>query len=155
MVDMPDPVMRMVAHPDTNKVLATLSLKNEPHIIVCGSLLVISPNTIAVGEAYMYRTAENLCHNTQAEILVWRGREAYSLKVQALERLDSGPIFEKMSRSLERMHMTADGVWLFEVLEIWDEGIGNMTGSRIVRWTSRAGSAFPNGSFGQGPRFPL
>ena len=132
MVEMPDPVMRMVVHPDTNKVLSTVSLKGEPHLIVCGSLMVTAPNMIAVAEAFMYRTAENLCNNPVAEILVWKGREAYSLKVRACERVESGPVFEKMSRSLEKMHMTVDGVWIFEVLEIWDEGIGNMTGSRVV-----------------------
>ncbi|MBR6205228.1 MAG: hypothetical protein IKQ60_09370 [Candidatus Methanomethylophilaceae archaeon] len=132
MVDMPEPVMRMVVHPDTNKALSTVSLKGEPHVIVCGSLMVTAPNMIAVAEAFMYRTAENLCNNHMAEILIWKGREAYSLKVKACERVESGPVFDKMSRSLEKMHMTLDGVWIFEVLEIWDEGIGNMTGSRIV-----------------------
>ncbi len=132
MVDMPEPVMRMVVHPDVNKVLSTVSLKGEPHLIVCGSLMVTAPNMIAVAEAFMYRTAENLCHNPIAEILVWRGREAYSIKVKALERIEEGPIFDKMGTSLEKMHLTVDAVWMFEVLEIWDEGIGNMTGSRVV-----------------------
>jgi len=132
MVDMPEPVMRMVVHPDVNKVLSTVSLKGEPHLIVCGSLMAAAPNIIAVAEAFMYRTAENLCHNPVAEILVWRGREAYSIKVKALERVEEGPIFDKMATSLDRMHMTVDAVWIFEVLEIWDEGIGNMTGSRVV-----------------------
>ncbi len=132
MVDMPEPVLRMVVHPDTNKAISTVSLKGEPHVIVCGSLMVTAPNMIAVAEAYMYRTAENLCHNPIAEILVWKGREAYSLKVKAIERVEAGPDFEKMVRSMERMHLTVDGVWIFEVLEIWDEGIGNMTGSRVA-----------------------
>ena len=123
MVDMPEPVMRMVVHPDTNKVLSTVNLKGEPHLIVCGSLMATAPNMIAAAEAYMYRTAENL---------VWKGREAYSLKVKALERVEEGPVFERMEKSLEKMHLTVDAVWIFEVLEIWDEGIGNMTGARVV-----------------------
>ncbi len=132
MVDMPEPVMRLVVHPDTNKVLATVSASNEPHVIICGSLMATSSDTIAVAEVYMYRTAENLCNNSKAEITVWKGREAYSLKVEALERIESGPVFDKMSRSLERMHMEVDGVWIFRVLEIWDEGIGNLTGSKVA-----------------------
>ena len=132
MVDMPEPVMRMVVHPDTNKVLSTVNLKGEPHLIVCGSLMATAPNMIAAAEAYMYRTAENLVHNPVAEILVWKGREAYSLKVKALERVEEGPVFERMEKSLEKMHRTVDAVWIFEVLEIWDEGIGNMTGARVV-----------------------
>ena len=98
MVDMPEPVMRMVVHPDTNKVLSTVNLKGEPHLIVCGSLMATAPNMIAAAEAYMYRTAENLVHNPVAEILVWKGREAYSLKVKALERVEEGPVFDASDR---------------------------------------------------------
>ena len=132
MVDMTEPVMRMVVHPDTNKVLSTVNLKGEPHLIVCGSLMATAPNMIAAAEAYMYRTAENLCNNHMAEILIWKGREAYSLKVKACERVESGPVFDKMSRSLEKMHMTLDGVWIFEVLEIWDESASSSAGEKVA-----------------------
>ena len=144
MADMPEPVYRMVVHPDTNKVLTTVSPEGEPHSIICGSLTAAASDTIAVAEVYMYRTAANLESNPAAEILVWKGREAYSIKVEAVERIESGPILEKMARDLEKMHMKVVAVWLFRVTGIWDEGIGNLTGSQVVRWTWQAGPAYPN-----------
>ena len=35
MVQMPEPVIRMIKHPDTKKVMATVSPEGEPHMIVC------------------------------------------------------------------------------------------------------------------------
>jgi hypothetical protein len=132
MVVMPEPVLRMVVHPETNKTMSTVSPKGEPHCIVCGSLAAIGGDRIAAGDVYMYRTGENLEANPMAEFLVWKGREAYSIKARALERVESGPEFEKIQKTLEKMQMKVDGVWIFEVLEIWDEGIGNLTGAQIA-----------------------
>ena len=38
MVQLTEPIVRMIKHPDTNKVLATASPDGRPHVIVCGSL---------------------------------------------------------------------------------------------------------------------
>ncbi|MBO4569109.1 MAG: PAS domain-containing protein [Candidatus Methanomethylophilaceae archaeon] len=132
MVTMPEPVLRMVVHPETNKTMSTVSPQGEPHCIVCGSLAAIDSDKICVGDVYMYRTGENLAANPLAEFLVWRGREAYSLKAKVVDRLDSGPVFEKVQKTLEKMQMKIECVWVFEVLEIWDEGIGNLTGAQIA-----------------------
>ena len=132
MVEMTEPVLRLVLHPDANKTMSTVSPAGEPHCIVCGSLMALGPDKIGAGDVYMYRTEENLLANPIAEFLVWKGREAYSIKAKALERVESGPEFDKMSKALERMQMKIDGLWIFEVLEVWDEGIGNLTGAQIV-----------------------
>ena len=70
MVDMPEPVIRMIKHPDTRKVMATVSPDGEPHMIVCGSLIVTEPDTIIVGEVFMYRASENLKNNPNVEFMV-------------------------------------------------------------------------------------
>ena len=33
---------------------------------------------------------------------------------------------------MEKMHMKVVAVWLFKVIGIWDEGIGNLTGSQVI-----------------------
>ena len=132
MVSMPANIIRMIKHPDTGKVMATVSPAGEPHMIVCGSLTVSGDDTIVVGEAYMFRTAENLAANPVTEFIVWRGKEAYSFKTHVKCRLESGPEFDKMHHELEKMRMETVAVWLFEVDEIWDEGITDTTGKRLV-----------------------
>ncbi len=132
MVVMTEPVIRMIKHPDTSKVLTTVSPDGEPHSIVCGSLMVTEPDTIIVGEVFMYRSAENIRCNPNVEFLVWKGKDAYSIKAVARNRLDSGPEFEKMCSNLDRMNMTCVAVWVFEALEVWNEGISDKTGDRVI-----------------------
>ena len=100
MVQLTEPIVRMIKHPDTNKVLATASPDGRPHMIVCGSLDVSESGKIVVGEAYMYRTVKNLEANPEVEFLVWKGNSAYSIKARAVSRETSSPEFDRMSRFL-------------------------------------------------------
>ena len=122
----------MVRHPDTKKVMATVSSDGEPHMIVCGSLMVTEPDTIVVGEVFMHRTASYLAGNPETEFMVWQGRDAYSIKAVAKERLESGPVFDKMAQQLERMNMALSAVWTFEALEVWDESATGNAGTKVV-----------------------
>ena len=132
MVDMPEPVIRMIKHPDTRKVMATVSPDGEPHMIVCGSLIVTEPATIIVGEVFMYRACENLKNNPNVEFMVWQGREAYSIKAVAKSRVDTGPIFDKMAQQLDKMNMTLVAIWVFEAKEVWDESASKNAGSKVI-----------------------
>ena len=71
MVALTEPVIRLIRHPHTSKVLATVSPGGEPHMIVCGSLSIIEPDTIVVGEVYMHRTAATLERLNMTVIAVW------------------------------------------------------------------------------------
>lgn len=132
MVDMTEPVIRMIKHPDTNKVMATVSPDGKPHVIVCGSLMVTEPDTIIVGEVFMHRTSEFLQKNPDVEFMVWKGKSAYSIKAVAKARFDTGPIYEKMSSLLEKMGMTCVAVWVFEATEVWDESASDTSGDRVI-----------------------
>lgn len=132
MVVLTEPIVRMIRHPGTNKVLATVSPDGQPHMIVCGSLTVSEPDTIFVGEVFMHRAAEYLSKDPRAEFIVWRGRDGYSIKAVARDRLTEGPEFEKMSSLLERMNMTCVAVWRFEALEVWDESATGTSGERVI-----------------------
>ena len=132
MVQMPEPVIRMIKHPDTKKVMATVSPDGKPHMIVCGSLVVTEPDTIIVGEVFMYRACENLKNNPNVEFMVWQGREAYSIKAVAKSRVDTGPIFDKMAQQLDKMNMTLVAIWVFEAKEVWDESASKNAGSKVI-----------------------
>lgn len=132
MVQLTEPIVRMIKHPDTNKVLATASPDGRPHMIVCGSLDVSESGKIVVGEAYMYRTVKNLEANPEVEFLVWKGNSAYSIKARAVSRETSGPEFDRMSRFLDRMNMETVAVWEFEALEVWDESASSTSGDRVI-----------------------
>lgn len=132
MVQLPEPVVRMVRHPDTKKVMATVSPDGEPHMIVCGSLMVTEPDTIVVGEVFMHRAAAYLAENPATEFMVWQGRDAYSIKAVAKERLESGPVFDRMAQQLEKMNMVLSAVWTFEALEVWDESATDNAGTKVV-----------------------
>ncbi len=132
MVDLTENIVRFIRHPSTNKVMATVSPEGVPHMIVCGSLMVTEPDTIIVGEVYMHRAAANLAKNPNAEFLVWKGKDAYSIKAVAKARLDTGPIFERMYELLDRMNMTTVAVWVFEAQEVWDESASDTAGERVI-----------------------
>jgi len=132
MVEIPEPVARMVKHPDTHKVLSTVSPEGEPHSIVCASLTMHGNDTIVVAEVYMHRTCENLAKDPRAEFLVWQGKDAYSIKAVAKSRQTEGELFDKMSAAMDKFNLLTVAVWEFEVTEIWDESASISAGDRVV-----------------------
>ena len=78
----PEPVLRILRHPDSNKVLSVVSPDGFPHSIVLGALMADDEDRIYVGEAFMYRTAKYLEESPNAEFLVWKGKDGYSYITQ-------------------------------------------------------------------------
>ncbi len=132
MVSIPEPVVRMIKHPDSHKVLATVSPEGKPHAIVCASLAIDGDDTVIVGEVFMHRTCEYLKYNPNVEILVWSGKDAYSLKAVTTGRMIEGPQFDKMTAMLDKFNMATVAVWEFKVLEIWDESASRSAGEKVV-----------------------
>lgn len=132
MVSMPEPVVRMIKHPDTNKAMATVSPEGTPHTIVCGSLRVVDADTIVVGDALMERTARNLESNPDVEFLVWLRKDAYSIKARFRCRLDTGPLYDEMVKDLEKFNLWPHSICLFDTLEVWDESASPSAGKRVV-----------------------
>ena len=143
MASMPEPVVRMLKHPDTNKVMATIGEDGRPHVIVCGSLCVVDDDTIVVGDALMSRTRENLDRNPEVEFLVWLRKDAYSIKARFTGRQDSGPVYDDMVKNLDKINLWPSSICLFSVEEIWDESASPTAGDRVVRWTWADGGPLP------------
>jgi len=132
MVQMLPIVMDMLIRPETHKVMSTVSVDGQPHSIVCGSLIVIDSETIVVGEVNMYTTCKNLETNSKVEFLAWSGREAYGIQAEAVGRVTKGPVLEKMNQHLDKMNMVAKALWEFRVCSVYDEGVGDLSGTRIL-----------------------
>lgn len=125
-------ILDLIKRPETNKVMSTVSPEGNPHTIVCGSLLAPDPETIIVGEVYMYATIDNLRSCPKAEFLVWSGKNAYSIQTVAVARSESGPLFDRMNQNLDRMHMQAVAIWEFKVLSAYDESITDLAGTQVI-----------------------
>ena len=132
MIAIPEPVARMIKHPDTHKVLTTVTPDGKPHAIVCASLSMLGDDTILVADVFMHRTSDNLNNNPNVEILVWQGKVGYSLKAVAAGRVVEGPSFDKMVGVMERFNLTPIAVWEFKVLEIWDESATASSGTQVA-----------------------
>jgi hypothetical protein len=132
MVSIPEPVARMIKHPDTHKVLTTVSPEGKPHAIVCASLSMVGDDTVVVAEVFMHRTCEYLKTNPNVEILVWQGKNAYSLKGVTTARLVEGEVFDRMCLAMEKFNLPTVAVWEFKIVEIWDESASNTAGIQVV-----------------------
>ena len=132
MVNLPDDVVRMIKNPDTNKCMATTSADGTAHPIVCGSLTVGDSDTIIFGEVFINQTKQNLERDPRAEFILWKGRESYTIKATAIERLESGPAYDKMNMMLGKMNMSVIAVWLFKADSVWDSSATNTAGTRVV-----------------------
>ncbi len=93
---------------------------------------MLGDDTILVAEVFMHRTCDNLKNNPNVEILVWQGRNGYSLKAVTTGRIIEGPAFDKMTVIMEKYNLTPTAVWEFKVLEIWDESATNFAGSQVA-----------------------
>lgn len=131
MIELLPIVADTLKRPESHKILCTLCPGGYPHPIVCGSLLVPDLRTITVGEVYMMKTMRNLDADGRATILVWIGKDAYSIHVKLRSRETEGPLVEKMNHNLSKMNMSAKAVLNFDILSVFDEGISDTAGSKI------------------------
>ncbi len=75
-----DPAVKMIRHPETSKVLTTVSPSGELHAIVYGSLDLVEPDNIVVGEVFMHMTSEYIRNDLCIKFLVWKGKSTHSIK---------------------------------------------------------------------------
>jgi hypothetical protein len=113
-------------------VLSTVSPDGKPHSIVCASLSMTGNDTVVVAEVFMQRTCEYLKTNPNVEILVWQGKNAYSLKAVSGGRLTEGELFDKMYEAMDRFNLSTTAIWEFKVLEIWDESASPTAGEKVA-----------------------
>lgn len=132
MAEIPKNVLDLLRRPDSVKVLVTASEKGVPHAIVCGSIISPEPSKVAVGEILMKVSAKNMAANPKVSILVTKGPEAYIIKAAVGGRVADGGMLDDFNRNLEKMNLRAAAVWVFDVLEVFDEGAGPNAGRKLA-----------------------
>ena len=132
MVTIPDNVIAAFNDEKAIKVLTSVCPSGFPHSIVCGSIRVMSPDTLIVGEILMKATSNNLKKNDKATILVASGLNSYIVNVKAKQRVTEGPIYDGMNKALEAIKMKANAVWVFEPISVYNQSANPAAGSKIA-----------------------
>lgn len=129
---LPEPVLRLIWHPDSSKALITVGEDGYPHAIVVGAIVVDEADNLYVGEAFMHRTSKNLEERPKVEFIVWMGKDGYTVKALAKGRVSDGPALERLNQLLAKKGMSASAAWAFEPVEVWDSSASYSAGDRIV-----------------------
>lgn len=136
MVALPEEVFGLMNEQTAAKVLGTAAANGDVHLINVGGSGAIDPETIFIGEIFMKKTSENLSlakeQNTKVAMLVSKGFKSYEVKASVMDRLTSGPVFEKMSGVFKSMKFDLKGLWLLKVEEVWNESPTYDAGQRMV-----------------------
>ena len=132
MVMIPEKVIDAFNAPAATKVLTSVADNGQPHSIVAGSIKVVAPDTVIVGEILMKTTSANLKKNDKAAFLVINGKESYVVNVTAVQRATEGPMVDGMNEVLKGMGLKASAVWVFKPSAVFDQSAGPSSGSKLA-----------------------
>lgn len=136
MVSLPENVMKLVNDPATVKILATSDASGNVHAIQVGSLAAPSADMLIFGAILMKSTGKNLeemkASGKKMSILVSGGKESYSISAAIKECQTSGPVVDGMNENLKALHLHANGVWIVEPVEVFDQSASQNAGSKIA-----------------------
>ena len=113
-------------------MLITADGMGQPRGIVCGSIFVPDPETLAIGEVFMNVTRSNLETNPKAAVTVTFGGEAYNINVTVKSREEEGETLNSLNERLSKINLKAKAVWFFNVESVFDEGINPNAGKQIA-----------------------
>ena len=77
-------------------------------------------------------TASNLNENNRASFLVTSGAEAYQIDAVVRERQTEGPLLDDLNQKLDRIHLKATAVWIFDVTAVTVASASHEAGKRIA-----------------------
>lgn len=136
MTKMPKEVMELINDPASHKILATRAADGGVHAIEVGSIMAPDANTIMFGAILMKHSGKNLeamkAEGTLASILVANQLRSFQVRGKVKDFVTSGPIFDKMNEELGKHKMAAQGVWLLEPVEVWDQSANPKAGTRLA-----------------------
>jgi len=129
-------VMEAVNNPKAAKVLATVKENGSPHIISVGSIIAPNQQTVAFGAILMKETSKNLeamkKKGQEAVVLVTLEMKSYQIRGKVKDKVNSGPLFDKMNENLKKIGLQARDVWTLEPTEIWNQSASYDAGKRMV-----------------------
>lgn len=130
MIQLPEEVKRAFEHPETQKVLTTVSKESMPHTVFKGSLSVFDDATIAYMEFLeTCQTQRNMLHSIWFKKIVAVSifnpvmNVAYQIKGEPYKHIFTGPVWDEyLGRVRNSMpDVSPAGVWLITVKEVRNE----------------------------------
>lgn len=136
MVALPDEVKEMINSPTSSKVLATVRLDGNVHVISVGSIMAPDAQTIAFGAILMKETTKNLemmrKKSLLVSVLVTSGTASYQVRGRIEDMVKSGPLFDQMNEGLKKIGLKANSVWTIEPTEVWNQSASYDAGKKMV-----------------------
>ena len=114
---------------------ATASKNGEPNVTPMGSVFLIDPETVWIGNNFMNRTIKNLKENPRAVLLVWTPGVKGCLKVKAETRVvESGADYEKVKEMVKarKPDLNCRSLVVLKITEVDDCRSGPEAGKKII-----------------------
>jgi uncharacterized protein len=115
--------------------LATASKDGDPNVVPVGSVFLIDPETIWIGNQFMDATVRNVQENPRASLQVWTQGVKGCLKIKAdVTVVSSGEDYEKMKGmvSARKAELKCRSLLVLKITEVYDCSSGPGAGKRLV-----------------------
>lgn len=115
--------------------LATASMDCEPNVVPVGSVFLIDPETIWIGNQFMNQTVKNLEENPKACLYAWGPDTKGCLKLKGMVTLHtSGQDFDKMKEMVKarKAELVCKALLEFKITEVYNCKSGPGAGSKLL-----------------------
>jgi len=115
--------------------LATASKDGEPNVVPVGSVYLIDPETIWIGNNFMNQSMRNLQENPRACLYVWGPEIKGCLKIKAKVTIHtSGPDYEKIRDMIKarRADLVCKALLVLRITEVYNCKSGPDSGKKLL-----------------------
>ncbi len=115
--------------------LATASSSGEPNVVPVGSVFLIDPGTVWIGNQFMKATIQNLEENPRACLYAWGPETKGCLKIKAdVQVHTSGEDYEKMKEMVKarRADLVCKALIVLKITEVYNCRSGPDAGKALL-----------------------
>jgi uncharacterized protein len=115
--------------------LATASKDGDPNVVPVGSVFLIDPETIWIGDQFMKQTLKNLKENPRACLYAWGPETKGCLKIKCKVKVHTdGPDYDKMKDMVKakRADLVCMALLEFKVTGVYNCKSGPGAGDKLV-----------------------
>lgn len=115
--------------------LATASADGDPNVVPVGSVFLIDPETIWIGNQFMDATINNVKENPRASLYVWTQGVKGCLKIRAdVTVMEEGEEYERMKGmvSAKRADLKCRSLLVLKITEVYECTSGKDAGKKLL-----------------------
>jgi predicted pyridoxine 5'-phosphate oxidase superfamily flavin-nucleotide-binding protein len=115
--------------------LATASRDGDPNVVPVGSVFLIDPETIWIGNQFMKQTLKNLKENPKACLYAWGPETKGCLKLKCKVIVHtSGPDYDKMKEMVKarKAESVCKALLEFKITEVYNCKSGPGAGNKLL-----------------------